>query len=441
MGGGVRAGLGSRLHQLGWSRSERLQRSGRVATIVGGRNWGVIGASAFGKTPLRPRYPWGVLRVRLVGGLALTVDGEEQASLSGRPARQMLAWLALNPGRHARGTLAGTFWPDVLESSARASLRTALAVLRRELPSSSADWLVVSNESIALAVEVLVDVLEAASLADSGALAEALAMGDGELLPEFDEDWVIDARARHRDWRMRTLAARADQLERDGDPLQAIALSRRRIMLDPLDEDAHRDLITCLAERGDRAGALAVYARLQERLRSELGITPSVITPELIERLKIEMPAVPEQVSGHVGLDKLSAGGGDGSSSAARLQSRANPLIGRGCVVAELLRTLADPGVSLITLTGIGGAGKTSLAAEVARQANSEFAAGVVFIPLAEVLEPSLLPGELARLLGIHVPPGGPPLDAVKAALRTHRMLLLLDNFEQLLDAASTSLR
>src|SRR5919199_1825725 len=71
-----------------------------------------------------------MLRVRLLGELAVETDGGLVAPPS-RPARELLAWLALHPGAHPRLELASRFWPDVLESSARASLRTALHELRR----------------------------------------------------------------------------------------------------------------------------------------------------------------------------------------------------------------------------------------------------------------------------------------------------------------------
>src|SRR5262249_13061441 len=78
-----------------------------------------IGSPASAARPLRP-----MLRVRLLGELAVET-GEGLVSPPSRPARELLAWLALHPGRHPRLELASRFWPDVLETSARASLRTA----------------------------------------------------------------------------------------------------------------------------------------------------------------------------------------------------------------------------------------------------------------------------------------------------------------------------
>src|SRR4051794_41984216 len=74
-----------------------------------------------------------MLRVRLFGGLALESDGTALPPPAGRRARELLGWLALHPGRHARAAVAARLWPDVLDASARASLRTTLHELRRAL--------------------------------------------------------------------------------------------------------------------------------------------------------------------------------------------------------------------------------------------------------------------------------------------------------------------
>ena len=78
-----------------------------------------------------------MLRVRLFGEMAVEVDGSPVAPPESARARALLAWLALNPGMHSRGRLAARFWPDVLDSSARASLRSAMWSLRRALGDSA----------------------------------------------------------------------------------------------------------------------------------------------------------------------------------------------------------------------------------------------------------------------------------------------------------------
>src|SRR4051794_21773404 len=117
-----------------------------------------------------------MLRVRLLGEVRL--DGREPPA--SRPARELLAWLALHPGPHPRLELALRFLPDVPEPAARGSLRTTLHELRRAL-GDEASHLRVDRERVELA----------------GAWVDVHALGPdapGELLAGIDRDWAIAAR-------------------------------------------------------------------------------------------------------------------------------------------------------------------------------------------------------------------------------------------------------
>src|SRR5215212_2192102 len=112
-----------------------------------------------------------MLRVRLLGAMAVEVDGRPIALPESGRARALLAWLALNPGMHARGQLAARFWPDVLDSSARASLRSAMWSLRRALGEAGETHLVATRDRVGLQ-DVEVDVRELDRLAADGKLEE-----------------------------------------------------------------------------------------------------------------------------------------------------------------------------------------------------------------------------------------------------------------------------
>src|SRR5436190_18355468 len=116
-----------------------------------------------------------MLRVRVLGGLALEAGGHPLALPASRPARELLAWLALHPGPHPRLELAMRFWPDVLETSARASLRTTLHELRRAVGDEP---LVVDHETVGLA-PAWVDALEVERLARAGRAEDAFALCAG----------------------------------------------------------------------------------------------------------------------------------------------------------------------------------------------------------------------------------------------------------------------
>jgi DNA-binding SARP family transcriptional activator len=145
-----------------------------------------------------------VLRVRLLGEMGLELDGAPIPAPAGRPVRTLLAWLALHPGRHARAEVAATLWPDVLDRSARASLRTALSTLR----ASVGEALRADRDTVALD-GVQVDALEFVALVGAGRHEEALALGDADLLPGLQDDWALLARDEHRERRGAALGALA----------------------------------------------------------------------------------------------------------------------------------------------------------------------------------------------------------------------------------------
>src|SRR3954449_8039064 len=94
-----------------------------------------------------------MLRVSLLGELQAEVEDRPVTAPASRRAWSLLGWLALHPGDHPRGAVAARFWPDVLDSSARASLRSATWNLRRALGPGAEDALVATRDRIGLRCE------------------------------------------------------------------------------------------------------------------------------------------------------------------------------------------------------------------------------------------------------------------------------------------------
>src|SRR5919201_6101511 len=113
------------------------------------------------------RVTLSVVLVRLLGALEVEVEGEPVALPPGKP-RSLFAWLALHRGLHARRELAGRLWPEVLDSSARASLRSALWSLRSAL-GPAASQLEATRDRVGLSAEVQTDL---------GEFRRRLAVGD-----------------------------------------------------------------------------------------------------------------------------------------------------------------------------------------------------------------------------------------------------------------------
>ena len=116
------------------------------------------------------------------------------------------------------------------------------------------------------------------------------------------------------------------------------------------------------------------------------------------------------------------------------------PLVGREQDIAAVCALLSRPEVRLITLTGTGGVGKTRLALSIAASLREAFADGVCFVPLAATHDPGLVLSTLAEFLGLRPGRASAPLELLSLALHEKHLLVLLDNFEQLLEAALCSL-
>ena len=279
-----------------------------------------------------------VYEAQVVNEVRVLRDGVPCGPIEGRPARLLLVWLALHPGRQPRTLVAEDLWPRVHADSARTSLRAALSALRRSLGADAERVLVADRETLGLAPAVHVDRDVA-----------------GELAPGLVGDWLAAERVRHRERSSRTLAAAASALEADGDLAGAAGQARERVERDPFSESAVRELVRFTWLSGDRTAALDIYDRFRERLRLERGVAPSPETRRLVDELRAgaagpeRMPQVPLPPM----LDRMVA---------APLAGRADELVAaRGAY--ERIR---QGGTGLLLVAGEPGIGKTRLAAELA---------------------------------------------------------------------------
>ena len=342
-----------------------------------------------------------MLRVHVLGELAVDAGGDPLPLPAGRPARALLGYLALHPGRHGRAALAARLWPDVLDESARTSLRGALVDVRRALGPAAAAHLEATREHVGLQ-DAWTDAAAAAALAAAGHAEDALALWRGELLAGQEAgDWLTVARDEQRAARSALLDGLGEQAAAAGDHAAAVACARERVALEPLSEEAHRDLIVRLADAGDRAAAVTAYTRLAGRLRTELGIAPSRATRDLAARIRTgdgDAPALDgdDEVTG----DAHAAGAPPLPAVFAARRER-SPFVGRDGQRDRLLAAL--DGVrggerQLVLVSGEPGIGKSRLVAETARRAH---VAGVTvlagrcseeplgpFAPFVEALRP-----------------------------------------------------
>ncbi|WP_405864102.1 BTAD domain-containing putative transcriptional regulator [Streptomyces sp. NBC_00005] len=218
----------------------------------------------------------GSTRLNLLGRFQLLYGAEAADVAVG--GQRVLAFLGLR--NHAtRTVLAGTLWPDVTEEHAQGSLRTALWRLRRgprQLVECSHDTLTITDR-----VSIDVDRLTTIALAlvsSPAAGGEDLALGrlrGGELLPGWDEDWVMFERERLRQLRLHALDTLAARLVAQGRHALALEAALESIRIEPLRESAHRAVVSVhLAER-NAAEAVRHFEEFRRLVHKELGVRPS----------------------------------------------------------------------------------------------------------------------------------------------------------------------
>ena len=322
-----------------------------------------------------------MLRVRLFGAFALESEGTALPLPERRRACTVLGWLALHPGMHPRSEVAGRFWPDVLDSSARKSLRTELVAIRHALGAASECALVATREMVGLVGDnVFVDAREFERLVREGQLEAAVDLCDGELLPGLDAEWVYDARESHRHRLGDVLDRLASDAEATGALKDAVRISRRRVALDPLSEEAHRELIRRLIAAGEVSAARVAFDDLARRLRTELHVGPSKDTRRLLDAIHSH-GVVPATVAAET-MPPLPPA----------LTRRARTLfVGREeslrWIRSQLSAARAGSG-RLAVIAGEPGIGKTRLASEFARSAHGDGAAVLLGRCQEELLVP-----------------------------------------------------
>jgi predicted ATPase/DNA-binding SARP family transcriptional activator len=407
------------------------------------------------------------LRVRVLGGAELAVSGRPLVELASAKAAALLVYLAVTGTGHSRSALAGLLWSDLPEQTARANLRMVLSKLRRVLP----DHLEVTRQAVALASgqDVWVDAVEVARVAagerDGGELLAAVRLCRGEFLEGFEvpgaplfDEWLVGRRAAVRA-DMLAVMDRAVQLARDqGDRATGVEVARRMLELEPLQEEAHRALMWFLATGGQRSAALAQYETCRYVLEEELGIEPSAATVALREEIAgaggfTELGDRPLTTAGWRDLDEPRPLERDADAPAAErevavtvaapdLPRPLTTLVGREQELARLRELLDDPACRLVTLVGPGGIGKTRLAAAVAAAREGRHRDGTVFVsfvgtsPARPEEAADLVVAGLARALGVSLAVPRDPLELLADHLAGRELLLVLDNLEQLRDAA-----
>jgi DNA-binding SARP family transcriptional activator len=254
-----------------------------------------------------------MLEVRLLGQFDVRRDGE-RVDIPSRPSQSLLAYLLLRANvPQRREMLAGIFWPDATETSARNNLRHSLWRIRKAIGESHLE---ADNISVALmeSSDLWVDAWELdrpwSGETPLAALTASAQTYGGDLLPGFYEDWVVLDRERMRVAFERRVHGLVDRLLEASSWREAVEWAERWIVLGHSPEAAFRAMMVAHSGLGDMAAVAAAFRRCTEMLQRDLGVEVSAKTRETYQRLtrgeKLgPPPAVRESPETHAPVDSL----------------------------------------------------------------------------------------------------------------------------------------
>jgi predicted ATPase/DNA-binding SARP family transcriptional activator len=404
--------------------------------------------------------------VSVLGPLRVDVDGQPVAL--GQRARALLAALVVRRGQVvASDLLVELVWSghppadgrnalQALVSRTRrnlgpagAALATAGAGYRLDLPSEAVD-----AERFERAV---VEARDGASGRDRSSdpvvgLRDVLGAWRGDpYLDIVDDPATVAAASRLTELRREAIDLQAEAVLREGGGAELVADLQVWAAEDPLRERTHRALAHTLYRADRQAEALDVLGRLRDRLRDELGLDPAPETDGLYAAVLRRDPDLDAPPGPQLTAPTTEAAGRD---RVRQLPPARTSFVGRSNEVAALRAGLEQARV--VTLVGPGGTGKTRLAIEALRDLDPPD--GTVLVELAPVADPEDVLQHLADALGIDPEPGGPPVgttpvggsatgravgrarpleERVADHLRDAELVLLLDNCEHVIDAAT----
>jgi predicted ATPase/DNA-binding SARP family transcriptional activator len=372
------------------------------------------------------------LEFRILGPLEAVRAGRA-LRLGGRKQRTLLAMLVLRAGEPVPpDVLIEALWP-AYDSAAPSRLQVYVSQLRKALGAADAIEMRPGGYALAVGPEA-VDAFrfEHGAAAGRAALAageperaaatlrEALALWRGPALGDLPHEPFAQAAARLAELR---LAAVEDRLAADLELGRDVLAEVQALVAEhPLRERLRGAVMLALYRAGRQADALDSYLAAHWALVEELGVEPG---PELRE---LHAAILRQDASLVVESAEVRA--------RRHLPAPATSLVGRRAQLAELVALVRRDDVRLVTLTGPGGGGKTRLAIRAAHDLAPHFEHGVYFTALAAVEDAAVVPDAVAASLAVEEQPGRPIADTLAARLRDRRLLLVLDNFEHVDDAA-----
>ncbi len=386
------------------------------------------------------------LRISLLGSPSVQHEAKGTLEIGG-PALTLLAYLALQPRASRREATAQLFYPHSEHRQARNNLSKLLWTLRQSIDETFFET-TYQTVSLNWQQNIWVDVLEfeqslrriQQEWEAPGQKSEPLAAWLSRILGLYRDvflkdsfltesnplqEWATIERERLR----RLFLFWSQQLNRfylvHGRWGDAEAAANSALRPEPLDEMLHMQRLQALAAQGQWERFEQSVSRFTARVQSELDATASDEYTALVESLSRERPVAQIEI---------------GSSPPVRRIFPRTPLrrlYGQDELIERVLRKLITPGTRLLTLTGLGGVGKTVIAQQIGARLVSAFSSGVCFVALsaphgensAESAQ-RLVEMEIARALNVPLHAGQTNEEVLKAWLHGRELLLILDGYE-----------
>ena len=369
-------------------------------------------------------------------------DGPAPVRVPGAKERALLADLLVNAGRVVPADrLVEDLWGDDPPGNPANTLQGRVSALRRALgPAGGAlvtrppgYLLEAGPEQVdAGRFERLVAEATAAAAGEgpraARQLEEALGLWRGPALAEFaDQPWAQAEAARLEELRLAATEALVELRLAAGGHAGLVGELEGLVAAHPTRERLRGQLMVALYRSGRQADALGAYQQAREVLAEELGIDPSPELQRLHHQILLQDPALEAAVP-------------DRALPRHNLPERLTSLVGREGELREVAKLVEEH--RLVTVTGPGGAGKTSLAVALAERLAAGYPDGVWLVELAALREPALLGEAVAAVLGLDEAAGTgtpPPSRAERLAsfVPDKAMLLVLDNCEHLVEACA----
>ena len=387
------------------------------------------------------------LRIAILGSVEPRINGDVVSVPAGKQ-RALLTLLAVQaPQPLSAESAAEALWPRAAPLEAMRSLQVTVSRLRRSLAAAGAVVetvasgyrLAVEDDAIdARRFETLIGEARAARVAGDPAAARrlldaALGLWRGPALADVGFESFAQAEiARLEELRVAAVEERIDVRLSQGEHALVVAELEQLSAEHPSRERLVGLLMLAQYRCGRQTDALAVYTRSRLRLDEELGLEPSPELQRLQEAILRHDPSLGEPSA--TGTDPVGPRAPPAREAAPPVP--ATRLIGRERERQEVVDLICADDTRLVTLVGPGGVGKTRLALELAGAAMPRFDDGAAWVELGATARAEDVPGTIARALSVTPLPGETPEEALLRLLEAKQLLLVIDNFEHVLEAA-----